>query len=164
MVQVTIGNKMSKDKRALYNKEYYIKNKEKHNFYSKKYYIKNKKELTLYKKQYQKNKLKLDPIFRLSCNLRRRTRLAFKSQSVSKTSSTFKLLGCTGKELVIYLQSKFTEGMTLENHGLWHIDHIIPCSSFDLSNEEEQRKCFHYTNLQPLWAEDNLTKSDHINN
>jgi hypothetical protein len=48
--------------------------------------------------------------------------------------------------------------MNWENQGEWHIDHILPCASFDLTKEEEQRKCFHYTNLQPLWAKDNMIK------
>ncbi len=59
-----------------------------------------------------------------------------------------------------HLEKQFKEGMTWENHGLygWHIDHIIPCASFDLTDLEQQKKCFHYTNLQPLWAKENLIK------
>jgi hypothetical protein len=57
-----------------------------------------------------------------------------------------------------YLEAKFTEGMTLDNHGKWHIDHIKPCASFDLLHKKQQRKCFHYKNLQPLWAHENLSK------
>lgn len=70
------------------------------------------------------------------------------------------LLGMTWKELKIYLEKKFKEGMTWENYGFygWHADHIIPLSSFDLTKDEEQKKAFHYTNLQPLWAKENLQK------
>ena len=62
------------------------------------------------------------------------------------------------EELKIHIEGKFVEGMTWENHGSWHLDHVRPCCSFDLKNEEEQKKCFHYTNLQPLWAVENLSK------
>ena len=59
-----------------------------------------------------------------------------------------------------HLERQFVDGMTWENRGAWHVDHIRPCASFDLTDPEQQRQCFHYTNLQPLWAEDNLAKSD----
>ena len=77
-----------------------------------------------------------------------------------KSDRTEKLIGITIKELKTYLESQFKTGMTWENYGFygWHIDHTIPLSSFDLKNPEEQKKAFHYTNLQPLWAKDNLRK------
>lgn len=77
-----------------------------------------------------------------------------------KSEKTEKLIGITIKELKTYLESQFKKGMTWENYGFygWHIDHRIPLSSFDLENPEEQKKAFHYTNLQPLWAKDNLRK------
>jgi len=79
---------------------------------------------------------------------------------MSKNTSTIKLLDCSIQELKKHLQNQFKKGMTWKNYGLygWHIDHIKPCASFDLSNFKEQRECFHYTNLQPLWAEENLIK------
>ena len=66
------------------------------------------------------------------------------------------------EELWVHLERQFTQGMTKENHGKygWHVDHIKPCSSFDLSDIEQQKLCFHYTNLQPLWAKDNIKKSN----
>jgi hypothetical protein len=75
-----------------------------------------------------------------------------------KHGNTMELTGCTTEELIKHLSSKFTEGMTLDNYGYWHIDHIKPCDSFNLEDPEEQLKCFHWTNLQPLWAIDNLRK------
>ena len=79
-----------------------------------------------------------------------------------KSASSANLLGCTIAELKAHLQSLFLPGMTWENIALWHIDHIRPCSSFNLLDPEQQRCCFHYTNLQPLWAADNIRKSNKI--
>ena len=76
--------------------------------------------------------------------------------------ATEKLLGCTFEYFIEYLQRLFKVGMTWKNYGKWHIDHIKPCASFDLSKLEAQKKCFHYTNLQPLWAEENLKKGAKI--
>ena len=81
---------------------------------------------------------------------------------VRKRIKTMELLGCSIETCCQHLESKFQPGMTWENYGQhgWHIDHIRPCASFDLTDPEQQRECFHYTNLQPLWAEDNIRKSD----
>ncbi len=99
-----------------------------------------------------------DPLFRMKENLRRRLRHALKNNS--KSSHTFELIGCNINELKLHLEKQFKTGMSWDNRGQWHIDHIRPCASFDLSKPEEQAKCFHFSNLQPLWATDNLKKSD----
>jgi hypothetical protein len=85
-------------------------------------------------------------------------------QKTTKCKKTLELLGCSLEEARNYIQSKFKEGMTWENYGLygWHIDHIIPCASFDLKDPEQQKKCFNYTNLQPLWWHENLSKGANI--
>ena len=103
-----------------------------------------------------------DPVFRLQSNLRRRVSRAITRGG--KSDKTMSLLGCSMEKMMAHLESQFQQGMTWENYGIngWHVDHIIPCSSFDLTNCEQQRKCFHFTNLQPLWAEDNLKKSNKI--
>lgn len=72
-----------------------------------------------------------------------------------KRSSILNYLGCSFKDFLSYLESQFQEGMSWSNYGKWHVDHIKPCNTYDLSIEEEQYKCFHYTNLRPLWAMDN---------
>lgn len=97
---------------------------------------------------------------RLRQNLSRRIRCAL--QGTAKSEATIKMIGCSVERLRQHLESLFQDGMTWENYGLrgWHIDHIRPVSSFDLSLPEEQQKAFHYSNLQPLWAEDNMKKSD----
>jgi len=96
---------------------------------------------------------KTDLTFRILCALRSRTRLAIKSQKTIKTSTTHILIGCSIEFFKEYIESKFLPTMTWENYGkYWHIDHIVPCYYFDLLKEEEQKRCFHYTNLQPLFA------------
>lgn len=102
--------------------------------------------------QYQRN-----AHFRILDNCRTRIYKALKHNR--KSQSTLELIGCSLDHLKLHLESQFHAGMTWDNHGEWHIDHKIPCSSFDLTKSEEQKKCFHFTNLQPLWAEDNLSKA-----
>jgi hypothetical protein len=104
-------------------------------------------------KQWRKNNINI----RLGQSLRRRIRDILGS---NRTSHTFELIGCSMAELKRHLESKFQPGMTWDNYGEWHIDHIIPLSSFgDLLKESEwQRVACIYTNLQPLWAKDNLAK------
>lgn len=118
--------------------------------------IKNNLKVTEYNRVYTKNRRKTDLEFKLRQNVRNRIRMALKNNS--KFSSSEELIGCSIIELRNYLESKFIQGMTWENQGEWHIDHIVPCCNFDLSKIEDQKKCFHYTNLQPLWAIDNLKK------
>lgn len=124
----------------------------------KQYYLKNKIKLNNQKVKYTNTKRNIDPIFKLLDNIRRRLNKAIERNS--KSARTIELLGCTIKQLKDHLEFQFVDGMNWENQGKWHIDHKIPCSSFDLNNPEEQRKCFHYSNLQPLWAIDNLKKSN----
>jgi hypothetical protein len=75
-----------------------------------------------------------------------------------KSAPTLKLLGCSLDHLKAHLESQFRHGMSWANYGKWHIDHIIPCSAFDLSNPKQQQICFHWSNLQPLWAKENRKK------
>ena len=89
---------------------------------------------------------------------RLRSRLWDALQGNIKSGKTFELLGCSFKNFKLYLESKFLPGMSWDNYGDWHIDHIKPCASYDLSLPEQQTRCFHYLNLQPLWAKDNLSK------
>jgi hypothetical protein len=109
-----------------------------------------------------REKYKNDPNHKIKVNLRSRIRKVLKG--INKSNSTMNLLGCSIKQFKSYLESKFLPGMTWENYSFrgWHIDHIIPCVAFNLTQEEEQRKCFHYTNLQPLWWYDNLSKNDKL--
>ena len=148
--------KKNKEKKLEYDKEYRQNNKEKILEQRKEYRQNNKEQISEYQKEYQRKRFQNDPIFRMIKNYRIRTRKAYTEGRKSK--STMELLGCTGIELANHLEKQFQPGMTHDNYGKWHIDHIRPIASFDLSDPEQEQECFHYTNLQPLWAEDNLSK------
>jgi len=141
-------------------KEYYLKTRERQLKYWVEYRKnpKNKKKFNLYFKKWINNKLKTDPHFKLKQQLSHRIFMALKGKVKSKRTKD--LLGCTIEELWIHLEKSFKPGMTKENYGKWHVDHVKPCASFDLTKPEEQAKCFHYTNLQALWQKENIFKSD----
>ncbi len=107
-----------------------------------------------------KRKYDSNPNFRILSLLR--TRLWFALKDNRKSKRTTELLGCSVEFLRQYLESKFVRGMTWDNAGKWHVDHIKPCSSFNLGTIKEQNKCFHYTNLQPMWGVENLKKGSKI--
>ena len=110
--------------------------------------------------RYFKNRLKKDINFKIGHTLRKQLNKKLSSQKVYKKNKALELLGININDFKAYIVKKFKPGMTWKNHGKWHIDHIKPVSKFDLTNQEEQKKCFHYTNLQPLWAKENIVKSD----
>lgn len=112
----------------------------------------------------EKKKYHTDKKYNLTIKLRKRIQMAISAQSTKKSGRTIELLGCSIEKVRIHLEKQFLPGMTWKNHSLkgWHIDHIKPCASFDLRNPKQQKQCFHYTNLQPLWAIDNLEKGAKI--
>lgn len=137
--------KKLRQKRIKYNREYRKKNAEAIS-------------------QYKKDKMKNDLQYRLAQTLRARLRTMLRKGNVKNVSAQehIDFLGCTAKECIDYLAELFTDDMSWGNHGDWHIDHIKPLSSFDLTIEGERKKACHYTNLQPLWAEENLVKGAKI--
>jgi hypothetical protein len=147
-------------------KEAYKKWKEKNTEHLKNYFKGYDKNRTIEQRkahyEAMKKRLKNNPSFKMATNIRRRILLALKG--TYKSSPSLKLTGAPDWEFVWkHLESTFKEGMTKENHGsVWHIDHIIPCSSFDLTKPEEQFKCFHYSNLQALFVHENLSKGAKI--
>lgn len=165
-----------KEKVLAQKKEYYLKNKECLRIKSNLYYCQNKEIIKERRKKYSFDKLgwnaaqnryktkrrKIDISYRIKENLRNRVRAAL--HGLNKSAKTLELLSCSIEELKLHLQSKFSIGMHWNNYGTkgWEIDHIIPCSLFDLTKEAEQQKCFCYTNLQPLWKVDNIKKSNTI--
>ena len=138
--------------------EHYKKLKRK---WDRKYQQNNKEKINAqYKKRYHS-----DTNYKLKTNLRTRLGQVLRNHNIGKTVSSLELVGCEIDFLKKYLESKFKKGMTWDNWSMygWHIDHVIPLSSFDLSKLEEQKKAMHYTNLQPLWAKENLKKGDKVN-
>jgi len=113
-----------------------------------------------YQKSYRKSRVSSDPIFAIKYRLRSRVSNAINNKGYSKTCKTSEIIGCSWDFLRDYLESKFVDGMSWSNRSLWHIDHIIPIAS--TKSEEELIKLNHYTNLQPLWAEDNMKKGDKL--
>jgi hypothetical protein len=161
-----ISNRKKIDKTK---KEYYNKNKETINYKNKLYKIKNKDKIKLNCELYKdkrnekrRKRMKCDVSYKLQEYLRNRLYLALKNNQ--KNGSAIRDLGCSVEELKQYIESKFLPGMTWDNYGYygWHIDHITPLSSFDLTNRQQLLEACHYTNLQPMWAKDNMTKSDKI--
>jgi hypothetical protein len=112
------------------------------------------------RKLYRLNKQKRDPLYRLRENLRRRLRHALTRLRVTKNCRTMDIVGCDLDFLKQYLEARFTVGMTWGNYGLWHIDHVIPLAKA-LTDEDIKKLC-HYTNLSPLWAEDNRRKGSKL--
>ncbi len=92
-----------------------------------------------------------------------RTRMYRALKGITKSGRMHELMGCTIEHLKLYLESKFDTGMSWESYGkVWEIDHIMPCAIFDLSRVEHQRRCFHFSNLQPLFISDNRRKKDKV--
>ena len=166
-----------------YMKAYYAKNREKIKEYQKSYYEanadkvkirtakwkeENKETVDAYNKKYRadhskehseyiKRRRNEDATYKMVCSVRNLLNNAFnKRTQVGKTKKAEEILGCSIDFFIEHLRNQFKEGMTLENHGEWHIDHIMPLSA--ATTEEEVIKLNHYTNLQPLWAEENLSK------
>lgn len=163
-------NNLTKKK---YSKTYRLKNRESIKLIDKKYYEENKAKISArHKIWYEKNKSirnkqrqqrrKEDIEYKIITDSRSRLHRLLKNNS--KSLSTLDLIGCSISELKIHLEKQFKPGMSWANHSKdgWHIDHIKPCSSFDFKDPEQQKKCFHFSNLQPLWQKDNLKKSNKI--
>ena len=155
----------------VYKKKYRENNPEKIKASYKKYCENNPEKIKAKLKKYRENnrdkkrvymnrRYDTDIKFRIKTLLRQRIRCAIKKKK--KSSRSMELIGCSIQHFMKHIEKQFVPGMTWENQGEWHIDHIMPCASFDLKDPEQQRRCFHYTNQQPLWAVENISKGDKI--
>jgi len=153
------GRKSRKKRKEIATEEcrqWKLKNKEKHSEYNKQYFEKNKEVLKAKRNERLKKRRKTDPVFALISRERVRAYDALKG--IRKASRTQTLLGCSYQEFKEYIETLFVDGMNWHNMGEWHIDHIRPLASFDLSDAEQQKQAFHYKNQQPLWAKENMKK------
>ena len=138
------------------NKNYWDRTKDVQS-QKKKVWIKNNREKY---NSYWTNRKNSDPEFKLLMNMRSRLCGYLKKLNITKKNKTFDIVGCSPEFLKEHLETQFTDGMSWDNRSEWHIDHIIPLSS--AKTEDELYKLCHYTNLQPLWAEENMKKSNKI--
>lgn len=151
-------------KKRLENLDHHLKkeaevrarHREKRNEWQKQYYQDTKPERLKYHAKYMRDRIKRDPVYALSRLVRRRITIALSKGGYLKTSPTREMLGCDYDELKAHLERQFLKGMSWENRGDWHIDHIVPLSS--AGSEEELLALCHFTNLRPLWASDNISK------
>ena len=150
--------KENREKRLQHKQNYRNNNKEA----IRKYREKNKEHLKQKAKEYRKMREKNDTSYKIKVNLRRKIRRALHGET--KSDHAMELIGCSMEYFIKYFEGQFRDGMDWSNYGYygWHIDHIIPCSYFDLSKPEQQKICFHYTNLQPLWGTENMSKSNKL--
>lgn len=148
-----------KPKDKLYSRNYYAKNKQKILNNHKKYRDNNREHYLNYWRQYRKRKNSEDINYKIKSRLRVRFNCAVKRNY--KAGSAIKDLGCSIEFLKDYISKMFKPGMTWENwsYYTWHLDHIIPLCRFNLSDPKEFKKAAHYTNLQPLWAKENMSKN-----
>jgi len=162
------GRQKSRDNYNLHRNTYlesakkgYYQKREVKLAYQKAYTANHKGKVSEYHQSYQRMRLKNDPYFRLVCNMRRRLLLSLSGKS--KSQHTEKLLGCDIPAFKQYLENLFSDGMMWGNYGkVWVLDHKIPCVLFDLSKQEQQKICFHFSNLQPLEKTANLKKGARI--
>lgn len=149
-----------RDKEIAAAKAYNSLHSEEVKLYNTAYKIANRVELSEYNTEYHRTYQRVrrvDPTARLVDALRGRLYKALKG--IVKETRTFELVGCTDLELCVHLETQFRPGMTWENYGpVWHVDHIKPCASFNLTDPTQQRACFNYKNLQPLFAMENFKK------
>lgn len=147
----------NKDYLAITYKSYAERNKDRKTAYQAEYRMRHKNKAKEYAREYMRQRRSKDIEFKIKDCLRSRLNKVIKFGY--KSVATIELIGCSVHELMQHLENRFSNGMTWENYGsYWHIDHVRPCASFDLKDQEQQKQCFHYSNLQPLKAIENIRK------
>jgi hypothetical protein len=149
-----------------HNRNYYLKNRESRIKAQKEIYLNNRRYYIEYNNAWQSKARKERPSYRIGKNLRARIARELKATNSGNIVGKNRYIGCSYEELKVHIEEMFVGGMSWENYGThgWHIDHIRPISSFNLENESERHAAFHYSNMQPLWAKDNLSKGNKYDN
>lgn len=145
---------------AQYNKQYNKLNQSNILPRKQKWNRRNRAKLRGYLRNYISNQRAQNPYYAIRHRIEVRIAEALKFASSRKSTKTAELLGCSISDYKKYLESKFLPTMSWTNRQLWHIDHIKPCSSFDLKDLQQQKICFHFTNTCPIWKSDNLQKGN----
>ena len=150
-------------KRKNYDK-WYEQNKEHRKEYLKEYREKKADDIRKTKRDYERNRKARDPLYKLISNFRTAIYTVLKENNITKFGHYFDILQYTPEELIIHLEKQFTDGMTWENYGDWHVDHKLPITSFNIKDmgDEEFMKCWSLNNLQPMWGEENIRKSNKL--
>jgi hypothetical protein len=140
------------------------KNKEHRKQYLKEYREKNIDKIRQNKRDYERNRKARDPLYKLITNFRTAIWTVLKESNVDKYGHYFDILQYTPEELINHLEKQFKDDMTWDNYGIWHVDHKLPITSFDIQEmgDEEFMKCWCLDNLQPMWGEENIRKSNKI--
>ena len=136
-------------------RDHYLNNKGRYQELTRKWKKNNRDKVRAMENRY----LAKHPEQRMVNRLRTALYKQLKMNCVPKTIHTFDLVGCDKNDLVKHLESQFTEGMSWDNYGEWCVDHRRPCCSFDFKDPDQQKECFHYSNLQPMWKKANCSKA-----
>jgi len=150
--------KRNRKQRVDYNREWRRNNPERSRGHWQKYRNNNRDRVREMESVRCKDRWANDPQYMTMKRLRCRVYMAMSRAGATKSHRTLSLIGCSAKALKQHIESQFSTGMSWENHSEWHIDHIVPCAAFDLTDPVAQKKCFNYANLRPLWAHENLSK------
>jgi hypothetical protein len=154
----------NKEYLSLKHKKWSEKNRDRLNDYHQKWREKNIDKHREYKRKYEKHRKDTDPLYKLISNFRTAIYQVLKESNVEKNGHYFDILQYSPEELIIHLEKQFKDDMTWDNYGVWHVDHKLPITSFDIQEigDEEFMKCWCLDNLQPMWGEDNIRKSNKL--
>jgi predicted transcriptional regulator len=153
-------NEDRKARKKAYKRAWYQANREKHNAQRKAWAKANPEKVRRYHKISRQNRMDTNPLCRLSQNIRTLVAQSFRNKGFRKESKTAEILGCSFEFFKAYIEQRFMPGMSWENRSEWHLDHVVPVAS--AKTEAQILRLNHYSNFRPLWAAENIRKSDSV--